>query len=127
MNTRTLLSALALSLISVAASAQDAGSTQTPRIDQRQDNQAQRIDNGVASGQLNKREARRLERQQRGIHRAESAAKADGSLSKQERHKLRQAQRNSNGAIAKQKHDRQRVPHVLPGGPGTGAEVSPGG
>ena len=37
------------------------GQAETPGIDQRQANQEQRIDQGIASGQLTQREAGRLE------------------------------------------------------------------
>ena len=47
---------LGLALVPAAAFAQ----TGTPRIDQRQQNQEQRIDQGVSSGVLTGREARRL-------------------------------------------------------------------
>jgi hypothetical protein len=40
-------------------------------VDKRQERQEQRIEQGKASGELNKREARRLERQQKGVARAE--------------------------------------------------------
>ena len=39
------------------------GQAETPGIDQRQANQEQRIDQGIASGQLTQREAGRLEQQ----------------------------------------------------------------
>ena len=60
MKTPHLIAAAILSLAGVAAFAQNAASapgTDTPRIDQRQANQEKRIDQGIASGQLNKRES----------------------------------------------------------------------
>ena len=51
---------------------------ETPRVDQRQENQGRRIDQGVASGSLTPGEVKRLEAQQGRIENAEARAKADG-------------------------------------------------
>lgn len=64
----------------------------TPGIDQRQANQEQRIDQGIAGGQLNEREARRLNAQQEHINRMEDRAKSDGVMTRRERTKLNHAQ-----------------------------------
>jgi len=66
---KRILALATLALASVGALAQTAApataaSTATPRVDQRQANQDRRIDQGIASGQLTRPEARRLERQQ---------------------------------------------------------------
>lgn len=109
---KVLLASLALSAASIGALAQAAapaaGSASTPGIDQRQANQEKRIDQGIASGQLNKRETRRLERQQNAINKAEDKAKADGVVTAKERSRLHQAQDHASRNIARQKHDRQR-------------------
>jgi hypothetical protein len=110
--TLSLIAAAVLTLTAVGASAQTAAATpganaNTPRIDQRQANQEQRIDQGIASGQLNKRETRRLERQQVAINKAEDKAKVDGTVTKQERRRLTKAQNHASRNIAKQKHDAQ--------------------
>jgi polyhydroxyalkanoate synthesis regulator phasin len=108
MKTLQLIAAAMLTLAGAAASAQTAApGTNTPRIDQRQANQEKRIDQGVASGELTRREARRLERQQTAINKAEAKAKADGSMSAQERRRLTSAQNHASRSIARQKHDRQ--------------------
>jgi hypothetical protein len=57
----------------------------TPQVDQRQQQQQARIQQGVASGALTGREARRLQREQRAIQRAETQAKADGVVTPGER------------------------------------------
>ena len=72
-----------LAVAGAAASAQTAASApgaNTPRVDQRQANQEQRIDQGIASGALTKRETRRLEKEQTVINKAEDKAKADGTV-----------------------------------------------
>lgn len=97
-----MLVAVALSL-PVLAFAQ----TNTPRVDQRQANQEQRIDQGVASGSLTQREANRLDRGQQHVDNMENRAKADGVVTRQERVRLHQAQDVQSRRIYAQKHDRQ--------------------
>lgn len=101
----SVISAFALVLATGAAQAQNAD---TPGIDKRQANQEKRIDQGIASGELTKREARRLERQQNRIDRAEAAAKADGKVTKKERAGLHHMQDKASANIAHQKHDAQK-------------------
>ncbi|MBI2277536.1 MAG: hypothetical protein HYU74_09315 [Dechloromonas sp.] len=102
MNNFKMLAALALSL-PVLAFAQ----ANTPRVDQRQASQEQRIDQGVASGSLTQREANRLERGQQRVDNMENRAKADGVVTRQERVRLHQAQDVQSRRIYAQKHDRQ--------------------
>lgn len=97
-----MLVAVALSL-PVLAFAQ----ANTPRVDQRQANQDQRIEQGVASGSLTQREANRLERGQQRVDNMENRAKADGVVTRQERVHLHQAQDVQSRRIYAQKHDRQ--------------------
>jgi opacity protein-like surface antigen len=85
--------------------------TETPVIDQRQTNQEHRIDQGIASGQLSEREARRLDRQQDHIDRMEDRAKSDGIVTRKERARIGAAQNRSSRHILKEKHDRQGVRH----------------
>ena len=101
---RALLVSLVLSAVTSLAQAQG---TATPVIDQRQANQQQRINQGVASGELNKREARRLQRQQNAVQRAEDKAKADGVVTAGERKKITKMQDQTSKNIARQKHDAQ--------------------
>lgn len=79
----------------------------TPRVDQRQANQQQRIDQGVASGTLTQREAYRLERGQQHVDNLEYRATADGVVTNQERLRLERAQDVQDRKIYRQKHDRQ--------------------
>jgi hypothetical protein len=83
--------------------------TATPGIDARQERQQQRIDQGVASGELNQREAARLNRQQDRIQGMEERAKADGVVTNQERRQLNRAQNRASRNIAREKHDRQKA------------------
>ena len=62
---------------------------ETPVIDQRQANQEQRIDRGVTSGQLNEKEADRLNKQQEQVNKMENRAKSDGVMTEKERARTR--------------------------------------
>ncbi len=84
---------------------------ETPVIDQRQANQEQRIDQGIASGQLNEREANRLNKQQEHINNMEDKAKSDGVVTKKERARINRAQDRASRNIAREKHDRQGKRH----------------
>ncbi len=95
--------------LSVVAAAPVMAQTATPGVDARQERQQQRIDQGVASGELNQREANRLERQQDRIQGMEEKAKADGVVTKQERKQLNRAQNRASRNIAREKHDRQKA------------------
>jgi hypothetical protein len=108
------IAAVVLALATFAAAAQEgaasAPGTHTPRVDQRQANQEKRIDQGIASGELTKREARRMNRQQAAVDRAEDKAKADGTVTAQERRRLTKAQNATSRHIRRQKHDAQDRP-----------------
>ena len=92
-----------------AATTAPADPTATPRIDKRQANQQKRIDQGIASGSLTRKEADRLQAEQARIARAEERAKADGVVTKKERARLNARENRSSKHIARQKHDRQKV------------------
>lgn len=61
----------------------------TPGIDNSQFNIGQRIDEGVRTGHISPREARRLHDRERMIERHETSFKSDGVVTKQERRQLR--------------------------------------
>ncbi len=77
------------------------------RIDQRQANQEQRIEQGIRSGQLTAGEAARLERGQARIERMERRALADGRMDPRERRRIMQAQEVQSRHIYREKHDNQ--------------------
>ena len=120
MNLRTTLASAALALISVAASAQAPAvittptSTATPRVDARQVRQETRIEQGATTGALTPHEAKRLEREQTGIARVETKAKADGTVTPQERARLAKLQNKASHDIHHQKHDAQTTAPALP-------------
>ena len=98
------LIAFGLAAAAFCASAQTAFEQ---RVDNRQQRQQQRIDNGIAAGQLNAAEARRLNRQQDGVARMESRFQADGQEARREAFRLEHRQDRTSRHIARQRHDRQ--------------------
>ena len=106
---RILIASVVATLFALPALAQTAAPT-TPRVDQREANQQKRIDQGVASGQLNSKETARLEAGQAKVQAKEARAKADGVVTKNEKAGLHNAQENQSRKIAKQKHDKQKAP-----------------
>lgn len=98
---------LSVALLSVCATSLVFAQADTPKIDQRQANQEKRIDQGIAGGQLNEREAIRLNNQQEHITKMEDKAKSDGVVTKKERARINRAQDRASRPIARQKHDRQ--------------------
>ncbi len=91
-----------LTVITVISYAQ-----QMPVVNQRQGNQQARIREGVVSGDLTRRETRRLRTEQRHIRRTERRAKADGTVTVQERRKIQRKQNRASRDIRRQKHDGQ--------------------
>ena len=66
------------------------GRDNTPGIDNAQANIGQRIDEGVRTGHISRRDARRLHMRERAIARHEASFKRDGVVTPQERHQLRE-------------------------------------
>jgi hypothetical protein len=109
MNLKKTALLLALTMTSGVTLAQSGGTTSTPRIDQRQANQQQRIDSGVKSGALTEKEAARLEKGQRRVQRMENKAMADGKMTPGERRRIEHAQNIQSRKIYQEKHDKQRA------------------
>ncbi|MGZ3239166.1 MAG: hypothetical protein ACXWJK_02100 [Burkholderiaceae bacterium] len=101
MKLNTLLASILLSTFAVSAFAQ----TNTPRIDQRQENQQQRIDNGVKSGALTAKETNNLDKREAKLEADKQAAKADGKVTPKERRKLKREENRDSKAIYKKKHN----------------------
>jgi hypothetical protein len=103
MNRTTILAGLGLALVAMAGSA----SAGTPRFDARQAHQHQRIVNGVNSGELTRRETRRLAVGQVHLDRVENRAKVDGVVTARERARLQHEENQQSRRIYRQKHDAQ--------------------
>jgi hypothetical protein len=106
--------AAALSAVTLAASAQTYQTYPTYRsnqqersltVDQRQARQEQRIQRGVARGDITPREARELWRQQREIDRAEANARADGRINRREMQELVAMLDDADQSIRHQRRD----------------------
>lgn len=119
MNTKSAFRASMLTLVATAALASGAAMAQTapaqasdpghPRVqevNQRLDNQQARIQNGVADGQINAKQAARDEKQDANIAQRESAdqAKHNGHLTKQEQKNLNKSENQDSRRIHKQRH-----------------------
>ena len=105
--TLTIASA-GLLLASLTLSPYSAADVNTTRIDQRQENQQERIERGVDSGRLTEHEANRLENQQTRIDNREEAAKADGIVTPAERARLSHQQNKANRNIRRKTHNLRR-------------------
>jgi hypothetical protein len=104
MKKSTLLAGIGLALSLTIAGAVSAG---TPRYDARQQNQRERIYNGVGSGELTLRETRRLAGGQVHLNRVEHRANADGVVTASERARLQHEANQQSRRIYRQKHDAQ--------------------
>jgi hypothetical protein len=85
---------------------------ETPRVDHREKNQRHRIQNGVASGELTRRETANARHDQRTIRRSECRAKADGVVTRSERARLDHKQDRASRQLLRDKHDVQERPRA---------------
>lgn len=104
MKLKNVATVLCVFILALPALAQTAS---TPRIDQRQANQQQRIDQGMRSGALTEQEAARMEKGQAHVQKMETKAVADGRVTAKERARIEHAQDVQSRRIYRQKHDRQ--------------------
>jgi hypothetical protein len=109
MNIKAIIASAVIAAVPVLSFAQAQDPAATPGIDKRQEAQQKRIDQGVQSGQLNQKEAARLERRQERIGKMEEKAKVDGVVTKKERVRIQHNQNQESRRIHRQKHDRQKA------------------
>ena len=81
--------------------------TNSPSFDNKQDRQASRIHQGIASGALTEREANRLGYQQEKLVNREERFKSDGQFTKRERAVIHRDLFRTSHSIYRQKHDAQ--------------------
>jgi hypothetical protein len=100
---------LCASLFAVAPARALGASAAAPQtINQRERRQQRRIYRGVRNGDLNRREARHLERREARINRAEwRARRSGGTVTTRERQRLNRRLNRTNRAIYRQRHDRR--------------------
>lgn len=96
----------------VSASHADTRRTRDPGVNARQHHQRERIQQGVASGELTRREAARVREEQRDVRQLEHAYKSDGTLTAAERADLHREQNQASRDIYRQKHDEQDRPRA---------------
>lgn len=110
---RIFAGALAAALASGAVMAQAVPAAQAVpghgrinQVNKRLDNQQNRIQNGVAKGQLNARQEARDEKHDANIAQRESAdeARHNGHLTKREQHHLNKSENRNSRHIRKQRH-----------------------
>lgn len=104
MKTTKLIPVLVASLLAVPVLAQSIG---VGGAAQANVNQQVRIENGLKSGQLNTREAARLEREESKISRVEANAMADGKVTATERNRIDKLQDKASRDIYQEKYDAQ--------------------
>ena len=110
-NRRAIVTAMAMLLLGVTASAQQTQRQQKhPRrtqVNTRLENQNDRIHQGVKSGELSKPEAKQLHKEDRHIRQEERtmAAKNGGHITKRQQRKLNRQENRVSGQIFEEKHD----------------------
>lgn len=95
---KSILSIFIFAMLSWHAEAQTAS-------DVRQVNQRVRVHQGVKTGEITRREQRRLNSQQRHIRRVERRAKADGNYTRQERRMVNRKQNRASRNIRRAKNN----------------------
>jgi hypothetical protein len=111
------LTAVACALVGVLGASMAAhadGRVRDPGVNARQHHQRDRIQQGVRSGELTRRETGRLAEEQRDIRQLERAYKSDGTLTGAERRDLQHEHNQASRHIYAQKHDVQDRPAVPP-------------
>ncbi len=93
---------LAFALVAVSAYA---GNTKDPGIHSRIEEQQKRIDQGIASGQLTRREADIVQDNLNRIRESEARMKSDGKLTPKERARLEHMLDRNSKMIYKEKHN----------------------
>ena len=101
-----IAAAFVLACVALSALAQ---TESTKRIDQRQQNQERRIEQGEKKGQLTPKEAARLEKGQARVQKMEDRAVADGKVTKKERARIEKAQDRQSKKIYRERHDKQHT------------------
>ena|SRR6185369_8827311 len=101
---RTIIAMLTSAVLLIApAFAQDNGTV----IDQRKENEKDRIKAGVKDGSLTKAEAKRLKAEDKKVNKDIRRAEKDGVVTDKEKAKVTKEQNKLSKNIAKQRHDKQ--------------------
>ena len=103
---------IAVFTLIVFAGVIQAQAQQTPVVNERQKIQRHRIQSGVASGELTRRETADARHDQRKIRRSERRAKADGVVTPSERARLDHKEDRASRQLRKNKLDGQDRPYA---------------
>jgi hypothetical protein len=106
-NRKFLLSGTALAMGGAGVSMPAATAGIYDRVDVRRAEQAQRIQQGIRSGELTRAEAAKLKAEQAHIRHLERKAERDGRNTRSERARITAAQNASSRSIYAEKHDSQ--------------------
>ena len=107
MKLKSLIFAAVLGIVPALGWAQSTITTPTTRVDARQAEQQRRINEGVASGQVNQAEQQRLQTGQAKVQRMEDKAKADGKITKKEATQIEHEQNRQSRRVYHEKHDKK--------------------
>ena len=99
---------LTLSILLFVISGLFAQTNKTPKLNQKQKEQFTKLENGVKSGELTKKETKKLLRQEAKLQKHKKIAKSDGVVTPKERAKLNKEAKKLDKKIFDQKHDRQK-------------------
>lgn len=102
---KKLLFLIGIAILGFAMSAE--AQAPSPKTDIRQHSQQHRIRKGKRDGDLTRREAHQLKRQQRHIRRSERRMERDGNLTPREQRKLDRKQNRASKNIYRKKHNRR--------------------
>jgi hypothetical protein len=110
MNLKNLALVATLALTPAAIFAQATTATTATTINQRKENQQDRIAQGVKSGQLTAGETSHLEHQEAGINKEEKGMRAqdNGHLTSQDRKTLNKQQNTESKRIYRDKHNARK-------------------
>lgn len=92
-------------ILAVATLFTASGAAEARRMDKRENRQGQRIHQGIKSGEVTKREAKKLIRGQKKVHAMENQAMADGDFSLEEKARIEHAQDKQSKKIFRAKHN----------------------
>jgi len=86
----------------------DPGHPRVNEVNQREENQQQRIANGIKNGSLSSQQAANLEKREASVQKQEQAdmAKHNGHLTKAEQRQLNQRENRISKSIYRDKHDK---------------------
>lgn len=111
---KPMLTVAAIAVMFTGLGSESFAGTRDPGVNARQQNQRERIQQGVRSGELTRRETRKAVESQRDVRQLERAYKSDGQLTARERADLHHEQNQASRQIYNQKHDAQARPAVVP-------------